>query len=96
MKPLHIAEDVVPVGQFKTRASQWLRRLRTEGRPLVITQNGRPAAVLVTPEDFDRLSEQARFLAAVEEGLADSAAGRVCDDAEMTGRLHRRYGSPKP
>lgn len=96
MKPLHIAEDVVPVGHFKVHAAQLLRRLRADGRPLVITQNGRPAAVLVTPEDFDRLSEQALFRTAIQEGLADAEAGRVCENDDLTARLDARYGPKKP
>lgn len=72
MKPLRITDDIVPVGAFKAHASQLIRRLKAENRPIVITQNGRPAAVLVSPEEFDRLNAREHFVSAVEEGLADS------------------------
>jgi PHD/YefM family antitoxin component YafN of YafNO toxin-antitoxin module len=49
----------------------------------VITQHGKPAGVLVSPEDFDRMSEHSRFLQAVERGLDDVKAGRVVDDASL-------------
>jgi PHD/YefM family antitoxin component YafN of YafNO toxin-antitoxin module len=39
--------------------------------PVVITQNGKAAAVLFSPADFDELSEQARFAEAVQKGMAD-------------------------
>lgn len=35
---------------------------------MVITQNGKPAAVLLSPEEFDRLSYHARFVAVVTDG----------------------------
>ena len=57
----------------------------------MITQNGRPAAVLLTPDAFDRLGERARFLEAVREGLADSEAGRVLDDKELTAELDEEF-----
>jgi prevent-host-death family protein len=92
MKDLKISEDILPVGQFKTHASRVIRRLQATKRPFVITQNGKPAAVLLTPAEFDRLNEHAHFLEAVDEGLRDSAAGRVIDDAALTRELDEVLG----
>lgn len=93
MKELHVSEDILPVGEFKTHASRIIRRLKETQRPFVITQNGKPAAVLLTPDAFDRLSEHARFLEAVDEGVADSAAGRVIDDTQLSSELDETFGS---
>lgn len=84
---LQVAEDILPLEEFKTRASQVLRKLREVQRPIVITQNGKPSAVLITPEEFDRLREHDCFIEAVYEGLADSEAGRVIDDKELVEEL---------
>jgi prevent-host-death family protein len=92
MKSLQISEDILPIGKFKTQASQVLRKLREAQRPIVITQNGKPTAVLITPEEFDRLHERDRFLAAVREGLADSEAGRVVEDKTLTRELDAALG----
>lgn len=83
MKPLEIGRDILPVGEFKAHVSEVMRDLKRSRRPLVITQNGRPAAVVLAPADFDRLTARDRFLAAVEEGLADVEAGRVVSDEEL-------------
>lgn len=92
MKDLRISEDILPVGEFKTQASRVLRHLKKTRRPFVITQNGKPAAVLITPDEFDRLNEHARFLEAVDEGLADSASGRIIDDDELGRQLDESFG----
>ena len=55
-------------------------------------QNGKPTAVLITPEEFDRLHERDRFLEAVREGLADSEAGRVVEDKVLTRELDAAFG----
>jgi prevent-host-death family protein len=55
MGKIDIAEDLVPIGEFKTHASQLLRRLHDTGRPLVITQNGKASAVVLTPDEFEQL-----------------------------------------
>lgn len=90
MKPLRVSEDVVPVGQFKAQAKKWLARASATGQPLVITQNGRPAGVLLSPGEFDRLVERERFLRAVDEGLADAQAGRLVPADEVRQRLGLR------
>ena len=83
MKPLQIAEDSVPLARFKASASQVFRQLHREQRPVVITQNGKPAAVLITPEEYDAVQEHRRFLTAIQEGLDDIKAGRTYSDAEL-------------
>ncbi len=89
---LNVAEDILPIGEFKTHAAQFLRKLHEHGRPLVITQNGKPAAVLITPEEFDHLREHHRFLAAFRQGLADADAGRVLEDADLERELDAELG----
>jgi len=91
MTALRISEDVIPVGEFKTQASRVLRKLREHRRPVVITQNGKPAAVLITPEEFDRLGEFERFLKSVKEGIRDSDSGKLLEDSELTGLLDAEF-----
>lgn len=84
MKPLQVAQDILPLAQLKAHTSQVFRQLQREQRPLVITQNGRPAAVLLTPAEFDRLSYREHVLAKVNAGLVDSLAGRLIDDEDLS------------
>lgn len=58
MKEVHIADGIVPLGEFKAQAAKYLKRLGESGEPVVITQNGRPAGVLVAPAEFDRRQER--------------------------------------
>ena len=90
MSALQITEDILSLSELKTQTSKVLRKLRDDGRPLIITQNGKPAAVMITPETFDRVSDHIHFLMQVEEGLADVEAGRVYDDEE----LDAEFGDP--
>ena len=91
MKAMRVSDGIVPLGEFKAQAARWLRRLSDRGRPVVITQNGRPAGVLISPSEFDRLQERQRFLESIAAGVADADAGRVMDTKE----LRRRLASPR-
>lgn len=84
MKPFKVAEGIVPLGEFKSKASALIKNLKERSGPIVITQNGRPAAVVMSPEDYDRLQDQRRRLEAVSLGLSDAIAGRTVDHAKVS------------
>jgi prevent-host-death family protein len=84
------AEDVVPIGEFKGQAARWLRRMGETGQPVLITQNGKPAAVLMSPGEFDRIVERQRLLDDISAGLADIEAGRTFTTAEVRKALRMR------
>lgn len=90
---LQVSEDIVPIGELKAHLSEKIRALRGRRRPLVVTQNGKAAAVLLAPEEFDRLTARDRFFAAVQEGLDDHDAHRVVGDDELVRRLDARFGA---
>lgn len=91
MRNVRVSENFVPVSEFKAQTAEWLRKVGETGAPVVVTQNGKPAGVLLSPQAFDELSERARFVAAVEEGLADANAGRVHLHTDVARRMKARF-----
>jgi len=75
MRAVNVAEDIVPIGEFKTHASQFLRRMHQTHRPMVITQNGRPAAVVLTPEEFEELGYREFVKAKIKAGIESAERG---------------------
>jgi len=94
MDHLRVSEDIVPLSEFKAHASEWLKKIAQTGAPIVITQNGRAAAVLLSPGEFDALTERGRLLQAVAEGIADADRGRLTDHESMVAEMTSRYGPP--
>ena len=91
MSNLRVSKDIVPLSDFKARASELLKKLAQTGAPIVITQNGRAAGVLLSPAEFDVLTERARFVNAVAPGLDDAKSGRVVDHQSMVAEVAARY-----
>ena len=89
------ATNILPLARFKASASEILNGMRHDGRPVVITQNGEAAAVLLPPEEYDRLAYRSSFLSAIEKGYKDSEEGRTVGQAELAAELATRY-SAKP
>lgn len=89
MKALKISKDVVTLAEFKNQAATLLERISSSSQPLLITQNGKPAGVLLSPAEFDRIQEQdsARFMASVNRGLQDADNGKILTAAQVKSRL---------
>lgn len=89
MKALKVSRDVVTLAEFKSQAATLLERISTSSQPLLITQNGKPAGVLLSPAEFDRIQEQEthRFVASVSRGLQDADSGKVLTSAQTKSRL---------
>jgi len=83
MRKVSVAEDLVPIGEFKTHASQLLRRMGRTMRPLVITQNGRAAAVVLTPAEYDALGGREALKAEIAASLESASSGTVSLEAAL-------------
>ena len=89
------AEDIIPIAELKANMSEIVRALDQRPRPLVVTLNGKAAAVVMSPREYDRLTYRSRFIAAVNEGLADTEAGRLHDPDEVFDELQLELAEMK-
>ncbi len=83
MKNIQIANDIIPLGEFKTGLSACMKKVQATGHPLIITQNGRPAGVLLSPVEYDNLVYRKQFIESVEQGLAAAESGKVYSTEEV-------------
>ncbi len=90
MKAISINNDIIPIAEFKTGISKWFKSLNETGHPLVITQNGKPAGVLLTPKDYDDLIYRKSFLDSVNRGIADADNGKTISTKELKAKLASR------
>jgi len=87
MKKLTISQDIVPVAEFKTRISKYLKSLKETGHPVIITQNGRPAGVMITPTEYDNLTYKSLFIESVNQGLNDIESGEFYSTKELKEKM---------
>ena len=89
MKALKVSQDVVTLAEFKSQAATLLERIGNSSQPLMITQNGKPAGVLLSPAEYDRIQEQesVQFMAAVNRGLKEADDGKLLTSAQVKSKL---------
>jgi antitoxin YefM len=88
---LDLTEDICPVADLQSKAEGLLRQVQDTRRPVVLTQAGKGAAVLVDLDTYQSLLEEVELLRDVHQGLADVEAGRVVPHDEARTRLLSRY-----
>ncbi len=52
---MNISTDIKPISYLKSKAADLLKQINETHRPVIITQNGEPRAVLQDPESFERM-----------------------------------------
>ena len=87
------APDSIPVTDLRQDAAAALRRVRTSKRPLVITQRGRAAAVMVSLEAYARREYEWQILRLLARGEREIAAGEGYDLASVLAEADRLLAS---
>ena len=71
--------DIIPISDLRQDAAKTLRRLSRSRQPLVVTQRGRAAAVLVGIEAYHRTERERAILKLLAQGEREIRAGRGSD-----------------
>ena len=91
--PINFEDDIQPVSDFRANAAETIRRVRENGRPIILTQNGRSAAVLLDVGAYQALVEENELLRDLHAGLDDMRAGRLTSHGDARSELLARYRS---
>jgi prevent-host-death family protein len=77
--------DIKPVTDFRANSAAMLDQVRESGRPIILTQRGRSAAVVLDIRRYQALLDELDELRDITRGIADADAGRVHsrDEARM-------------
>ena len=67
--------EIVPITDLRQDSSAVLERVRTSRQPLIITQRGRAAAVMLSVEEYERTENQRQILMLLARGEKEIAAG---------------------
>ena len=89
MKNILVASDIIPVGQFKSGLAKYLKEIKNKRNTLIITQNGKPAGVLISPSEFDDMRQTKLFIDSISRGLSDSEKGEVFSTSQLKSELRK-------
>jgi len=84
-----ISADIKPVTYLKSRAKDLLKQVNETRRPVIITQNGEPKAVLQDPESYENMRNTIGILKLLSLGEEDIRAGNAKPQNEVFSDLEK-------
>ena len=76
MVAMDILTDIKSVTYLKSKAADLLKQINETGRPVIITQNGEPKAVLQDPKSYGNMRNAIGILKLLSQGEEDIKNGR--------------------
>jgi prevent-host-death family protein len=92
---LDITQDIQSLTTFRRRSGDFMKQIRKSKRPVVLTVNGRAAAVVQDAAAYQRLLDLAARADAhegIRQGLEDSRLGRTRPAREFFAEFEARHG----
>ena len=95
MTIIQVMTETLPLAAVKAHFSAVADRVEKQQERIVVTRNGRPALVLISPDDLESLEEtlaivsDKRLMAKVRKGLIEADAGQGIP-IERTPKSRRR------
>jgi len=103
---ISISKDIEPLSEFRKKSAYFIKRLKKEKQPIILTQHGKSAAVLMDVSEYERFTKKLEMLEdlleakqQVEQGKTytmDHARERIENSSYGSvfnpgGRVHRLY-----
>ena len=90
---MQITTDIKPVTWLKANAASLLDQINDTRRPVIITQNGEPKAVLQDPKSYEEMRNALGLLKLLAQGEEQVRSGRVADQESVFRRLEEQLNS---
>src|SRR5712692_2636767 len=90
---MNIIRDIESMPNFRRKPAEFLQHIRETKRPLILTVNGKAAAVLQDAQEYQRLLDMAAQADAgegVRQGLEDLEKGTACPAREVFDALRSK------
>ena len=92
MSTLKTSRDIQPVTAFRANAAQFIEQVQATREPVILTQHGRSAAVLLDVESYEDMLDELALLRDVRQAEEQVAAGKTVTHAAVAKRLRARLG----
>ncbi len=95
---LDITKDIQSLTTFRRRSGDFMKQLRRNKRPVVLTVRGKAAAIVQDAEAYQRLLDvaaQADAEEGIRQGLDDVAHGRTRPAREVFDKIRRKHDIPR-
>jgi prevent-host-death family protein len=94
---IDITKDIQSLTTFRRRSGDFMKQLRKSKRPVVLTVEGRAAAIVQDAEAYQRLLDIAALAdprEGIRQGLEEARAGKGMPIREFFAEFRAKHGIP--
>ncbi len=88
---MNISRDIKPVSYLKSKAAELLKQINETHRPVIITQNGEPRAVLQDPESYEKMRNAIGLLKILSISENEIKNGDVIPSDEVFESIQNKF-----
>ena len=77
VKTMNIKEDIKPISYLKSRSAELLAQINETRRPVIITQNGEPKAVIQDTESYETMVKSLNLMKILANSEKDIQNGNT-------------------
>ena len=88
---MNLLEDVCPISEFREHAATMVAKVRSNQRPIIITQHGKSSAVLVSAESYQEMIDRIEILSEINASEEELANGGGIEQEEYFKQLKAKY-----
>ncbi len=92
---ISISNDIEPLSEFRKKSADFVKRLKKEKHPIVLTQHGKSAAVLMDVSEYERISKKMEMLEDLLEAKQQVEQGNTFTMQEAKGRIEEHLSKWK-
>ena len=87
---MNISEDIKSITYLKSKAADLLKQINDTHRPVIITQNGEPKAVLQDPKSYDNMRNALSLLKLIAQSEEEIKKDKTKPQAEVFANLKEK------
>jgi len=87
---MNITNDIKPITYLKGNAADILNQINETHRPIIITQNGEPRAVLQDPESYENMRNAIGLLKLISQAEDDVTTGKTNTQESVFARIEEK------
>ena len=87
---MNITKDIKSVTYLKSQAAGLLDQINNTHRPVIITQNGEPRAILQDPQSYERMRNAIGLLKLISQGEENIKSGKVKTQSEVFDNIEKK------
>lgn len=92
---ISISSDIEPLSEFRKKSADFVKRLKKDKNPIVLTQHGKSAAVLMDVSEYERIAKKMEVLEDLLEAKQQVEQGNTFTTQEAKDRIDKHLSKWK-